>query len=226
MYHARITMKMLITTLAACLLPVALTAQVEDPHVTGNVPITFYGKVVDQNNQPVSDVKVRLEVRVGYFTSPTTGKERWDPVFLETDTNGNFVLDSVKGGFVQFTSIEKEGYKLLPAQVKAGFMYYPRQFHADPTNPVVFKMWKKQGAEPLVGSVWHGNVPCDGTVMTFDLLTGKRVKDGNLQIACTRVPLNIIPRENKRYDYSLQIAVLGGSIQPTEDDFTYPGFPI
>jgi len=68
-------------TVAACLFPAALMAQAEDPHVTGNVPIAFYGKVVDQNNQPVSDVKVRLEVRVGYFTSDHRNREM-GPGFL------------------------------------------------------------------------------------------------------------------------------------------------
>jgi protocatechuate 3,4-dioxygenase beta subunit len=116
-------MNTFVATLAACLFAVGLMAQDEDPHVTGNVPITFYGKVVDQNNRAVAGVKVWLEYRVGYFTSPTSGKERWLPVSLTTDTNGNFILDGVKGGFVQFSSIEKDGYKLLPNSPlkKAGF---------------------------------------------------------------------------------------------------------
>ncbi len=216
-----ITMKAFITVFTICLFRASLTAQIEDPHITGNVPITFYGRVVDQNNHPVPGVKVRLEVRVGYFTSPTTGRERWDPVSLETDADGNFVLSNTNGSFIQFTSIGKDGYKLLPKQVKEGYMYYPKGLHTDPAKPIVFKMWKKAGAEALVGAAWSGKVACDGTLMTFDLLNGKRAKEGNLQIACTRVPLDIIPRENKRYDYSLQIAVLGGGIQQTEDDFTY-----
>jgi hypothetical protein len=221
MHCYRFTVKSATAILFALLFWDTVTAQVEDPHITGNVPITFYGRVIDQNNQPVPGVKIWLQFRVGYFTSPTTGKERWIPVSLTTDPNGNFVLDGVKGGFVQFSSIEKEGYKLLPAQVKAGFMYYPRQFQADPNNPIIFKMWKTRGAEPLIGSSWHGNVHCDGTLLTFDLHSGKLTKDGGLQITCTRVPLDIVPRDHRPYDYELKIAVAGGGIQTTEDEFTY-----
>jgi len=217
----RFIMKTVIAIMLSCLLPALLIAQTDDPHITGNVPISFYGKVVDQNNQPISDVKVQLEIRVGKFTSPTTSKEKWVPISLASDANGNFTLADVKGSFVQFKVVEKNGYKLLPKQVKAGFMYYPETFHADSNNPVVFKMWKKHGEEPLVDSAWHGNIACDGTLMTFDLQNGKQDKDGSLQITCTRVPLDIVPRENKRYDYNLQIAIVGGSIQSTDDEFTY-----
>jgi len=214
-------MKTKLATLAFCLLPLTLMAQLEDPHVTGNVPITFYGKVVDQSNQAVAGVKVRAEVRLGYFASPTIGKERWDPISIETDVAGKFGVSNVSGGFLQFTAIEKDGYEVSPKQAKAGFMYYPDHFQADPNSPVVFKMWKKQGAEPLVGSAWHGNVRCDGTLNAYDLASGKPAKGGNLEITCMRTPLDIVPRENKPYDYELKISVISGGIQMTEDEFTY-----
>ncbi len=221
MNYYRFTMRALIASLLACSLPAPLTAQIEDPRITGNVPITFYGKVVDQNNQPVSNVKVRLEVRVGYFTSPTTGMERWDPVSLETESDGNFVLSNTNGGFLQFTSIEKEGYKLAPSQVKANFMFYPRQFNPDPANPVVFKMWKIAGKEPLAGAAWHGNIACDGTTNRFDLNTGKPNAGGNLEIMCKRVPVVSAPHGHGHFDLTFEVTVIGGGIQPTDDEFTY-----
>jgi len=221
MNYYRFTLRAPIVSLLACTLLDPLTAQTENPHITGNVPIAFYGKVVDQDNHPVSNVTVRLDVRVGYFTSPTTGGERWDPVTLESDNDGNFVLSNTNGSFVQFTSIEKEGYKLAPAQVKANFMYYPRQFHPDSANPVVFKMWKKHGEEPLVGSSWHGKVACDGAMQRFDLLNGHPSADGNLEIICSRTPINLPPANIKPYTYRFQITVIGGGIQATDDEFTY-----
>jgi len=221
MNHTRLTINVLISTLAACLFPLAIMAQVEDPHVTGNVPITFYGKVVDQHDQPVPDVTVRLEIRVGYFTSPTSGKERWDTVRLTSDKSGVFVLTNVNGGFIQFNSIEKNGYKLSPKQVKANFLYYPQVFHPEPANPVVFKMWKKAGEEQLVGSAWHGKVACDGTTNHFDLHNGHSSAEGVLEIICTRTPLNFEMTSRQPFDYKLIIAISGGSIQPTEDEFTY-----
>jgi hypothetical protein len=198
-----------------------LIAQDEDPHVTGNVPITFYGRVVDQKNQPVPGVMVALEYRFGYFTSPTTGKERWAPVSLTTDTNGDFVLDGVKGGFLQFMSVKRDGYKLLPKQAKAGFMYYPPQFRPNSNSPIIFKMWKMTKAEPLTCSSWHGKVPCDGTPVEFDLLSGKRMNHGNLRISCTLVPTAAKWGNQHLSDYKCTMAIVGGAIQPTLDDFTY-----
>jgi hypothetical protein len=214
-------MKIFNTVLPVVLFSAALSAQTIDPRKTGNVPIAFYGKVIDQSNQPVAGVDVRLEIHFGYLTSPTSGEVRSKPVSLTTDTNGIFVLTGENGSYVQFLTIEKEGYKLLPKQEKMGFMYYPKPPNLGVNNPVVFKMWKQRGAEPLIASGWHGNVTCDGVPLIFDLRNGKLAKDGNLRITCTRVPLQIVPREHKRYDYSFQIAMLGGGIQTTEDEFTY-----
>jgi hypothetical protein len=198
-----------------------LFAQTEDPHKTGNVPITFYGKVIDQNNQPVPDVRVEVRILEGYEKSPGEYKQKVDNTSLVTDVGGQFVLDNVNGSYIEFNSIAKDGYQLSPRQTKANYLYYPSKFHPDVNNPVVFKMWKQTGAEPLAHSAWQGNVTPDGTLMAFDLLDGKKAKDGNLQITCTRVPLDILPREHKRYDYSFRIDVLGGGVLPTEDEFTY-----
>jgi len=139
---------------------------------------------------------------------------------LETDADGNFVLNT-NGGFVQLTTIEKDGYKLLPRQVKEGFMYFPAQFHPDSNNPVVFKMWKKRGAESLLGSAWHGKVACDGTPIAFDLLNGKQTEVGNLRITCTLTPTDAKWGNQVLSDYKLQIEIGGGAIQRTSDDFTY-----
>jgi hypothetical protein len=46
-------MKTFDIVLIAFFLPAILSAQTIDPRKTGNVPITFYGKLVDQNNEPV-----------------------------------------------------------------------------------------------------------------------------------------------------------------------------
>lgn len=101
----------------------SLIAQTEDPHKTGNVPITFYGKVVDQSNQPVAGVKVEVGILVGYLKSPQEYDQKLDAASLVTDAAGHFVLEDVKGSSIQFNSITKDGYKLSPKQVKQTYLY-------------------------------------------------------------------------------------------------------
>jgi hypothetical protein len=203
--------------------PFSSTAQigVADP-VTGNATINFYGRVVDQDGKPLAGAHVGVSVSVGYLPSPGALGMKDEKSTQLTDANGNFILTDANGHSLKIESIDVHGYK-LSEKVKRSYAYSWSGdiFHPDPTNPVVFKMWKMQGPESLVGSVWHGNVSCDGSLTTFDLLRGKRVKDGNLQISCVRTPLISPPPGNGPFDYKFEIAVVGGGVQPTEDEFTY-----
>jgi len=205
----------------AFVLALPLIAQTIDPRKTGNVPITFYGKVIDQSNQPVVGAKVDGYVVTGYLKAPREIGQKVNVVSLVSDSEGKFALENTNGMSIQISSIDKEGYKLSPKQVKTSYLYNPGVFHPDINNPVIFKMWKKSGEEPLASAEWHGNIVPDGNAITFNLSDGKRVKDGDLQISCTRVPLNIVPVRHKKYDYSLRVEIVGGGIMPTEDEFTF-----
>jgi len=140
---------------------------------------------------------------------------------LESDKSGNFSVTNIFGNSIEFASMEKEGYKLSPKQVKSSYLYYPTVVRIEPDKPEIFHMWKKAGEESLISSAWHGKLICDGTLRTYDLLSGKPTKEGILQITCTRKPLDLVPREHKPYDYELKISVIGGGIQKTDDEFTY-----
>jgi len=215
-------MKILAYFLFAIGMVAASPSQSEDnPHTTGNVPIFFYGKVIDQNNQPVAGVKIEALILQGYEKSPAEYKQKVQTNLLSTDASGNFVLENVKGSSIQLNFITKDGFKLLPKHEKRSYLYWPPDFHPDVNNPVFFKMWKKQGAEPLENSAWHGRVACDGTTNRFDLLSGKKNPGGNLEIVCKRVPLQLPPRNNDHFDYELDLTIAGGGIQSSEDDFSF-----
>jgi hypothetical protein len=198
-----------------------LIAQTIDPRTTGNVPITFYGKVIDQSNQPVVGAKVDGYVVTGYLKTPREIGQKVDFISLVSDSEGKFALESTNGMSIQISSIDKEGFKLSPKQVKTSYLYNPSVFHPDINNPVIFKMWKKQGAEPLLESAWHGRMACNGTTNYFDLIRGSKNAEGNLVIVCMRTPFQLPPHSNASFDYKLWITIVGGGIQPTDDEFTY-----
>jgi hypothetical protein len=205
------------------LLPRAAIAQigVADP-VTGNAAINFYGRTVDQDGKPLAGVKVTLSVFSEYLHSATQLGDKHDRTVMETDSNGNFALTGSTGHSVEVQSFEKEGYKpsdkikrLYPYSWSADI------FHPDPSNPVIFKMWKKIGAEKLLQTSWHGKVPCDGTTNRFDAVKGTHDGSGNLEIVCNRTPFILTPETINHFNWVMQISVVGGGIQATEDEFSY-----
>jgi hypothetical protein len=161
---------------------------------------------------------VKLEVvttRLGGYGDESTSTT------LQSDQDGKFELSGVTGYCVNITTIEKEGYQLSPKTERCYVFGFVPHYKPDPANPVVFKMWKLAGKEPLVGSAWHGKVACDGTTNRFDLYTGKPNADGNLEIMCKRVSVASAPHGHGEFDLTFEVAVLGGGIQPTDDEFTY-----
>jgi hypothetical protein len=198
----------------ACLLPISVIAQMRTPE---NIPIAFYGKVIDQNGSPVVGAKVDLEVGIDHYELNTSEEKNYA---LESDQNGNFTLTNAFGAGFDI-SIGKTGYELSQKTLRSYVYTVGNIFHPDPNNPVVFKMWKIAGKEPLVSSAWHGKVACDGTTNRYDLISGHPDTSGALEIICSRTPLTVPPPGSAHFDYKFQIRVHDGSIQPTEDEFTY-----
>lgn len=208
-------LKAFAVTLIASLLPFSALTQLRTPE---NVPINFYGKVIDQQGQPVVGAKVSFDLLTSHIRQIRTSEK---PMTLETGADGRFSLTGVTGYAIDQISIAKEGYE-LSQKAPRGFTFgLLPDYTPDTTNPVVFKMWKQTGKETLTHSSWRGKAVCDGTTNCFDLLSGHSQADGNLKIACFRIPVNLPPANTKPYTYKFQISLNGGGIQPTDDDFTF-----
>jgi hypothetical protein len=170
--------------------------------------LDFYGKVIDQNNQAVSDVKVTA--RVGLYISIThSGGKHYE---TRSDSAGNFRFVGIHGAGTGFT-LEKDGYIYDQSQASSS---RPNDYIPDPNNPVVFRMWRLKGAEPMTYAEVHASVPCDGTSASFNLLTGR--PKGDLTVTLTRNPINI--DRSKPFDWTLTIGVTNGGIVANND--TYP----
>lgn len=184
-----------------------------------NVPIDFFGKITDQDGNPVSGVKVQIKVRHWIVITPAAfgADAKMIPVATETDLSGCFEIHNVTGDGFDVESIQKAGYALSP-KTPNGF---------DPNNgslnnPVIIKMWKLGDKEQLVtGEKFWGIIP-DGRVYTIDLLKGIKAESadaaGDFRIAVSR-PAGVSRQD--RYDWSFQIMPIEGGIIETEDDFMY-----
>jgi len=201
--------------LIASLTAVVSNAQLRTPV---NILLNFYGKVVDQSGKPVAGAKVNLEAQANYFDE---NRSEQKPYSVETDQNGDFNLIGAYGAIITVSSIEKDGFELSKKTGRHYSYTVPADFHPDPEKPVVFRMWKYAGKQSLVGSAWHGKIGCDGTPIDFDLYRGSRSAEGNLQISCTRTPLNFELTSERPFAYKCEISIRDGGIQPTGDEFTY-----
>jgi len=193
-----------------------------------NVPIAFYGRVIEQDGTPVGSANVLVEV--GLFESrPLSNK---DPVTSRTiaattDTNGYFSLAGLNGKYLQVRAISKEGYH-SDLKVARTFSYSPsydiRERHfPDPANPVLFYMWKRGATESLIQRERTFAVRPDNSPVTIDLLTGKsqpgRVSTGDLQVSLKRPEGLLYPKGI--YDWEFEIKAVNGGILETTDVFPY-----
>jgi hypothetical protein len=206
----------LMLSLFACLFPIALTAQLRTPE---NIPITFYGRVIDQDGRPLAGAKISLVVVISHFAENGTEQK---PVILEADANGDFSLTGFTAYAIDEISIQKRGYE-LSGRTKRDYRFgaIPDDYKPDPANPVIFKMWKHQRPEQLTHLVWRGRVGGDGAPIRFDLSNGHPSASGDLEIICSRAPVDLPPANVKPFTYKLQITVIGGGIQANEDEFSY-----
>ncbi len=183
-----------------------------------NVPVHFYGKAVDQDGNPLSEVKIMLAVRQWYVQSYVGWNAEGKMLRFErtTGADGKFELRDVKGDAVDIQAIEKQGYQLSPkAERSYGAV-------TDPSSPVIFKMWKQGPQKPLVtGQKVFGIIP-DGRVYTLDLLQGKKVEgdqtDGDLRV---RIIRQADAKPRSKYQWSFSVEAIRGGLLQTEDEFMY-----
>jgi hypothetical protein len=143
-----------------------------------------YGKVIDQDGQPVAGVQVLSHLMKGLGDY-----KECDTV---TDANGLFHYTGLHG-MALILHFKKEGYefneRLLPQR--------PDNYLPDPSNPLIIQVWKLHGGEPMKYAQIHSSVPCDGSIERFNLLARRwngtnpsgLPADGDLMIKLTRNPL-------------------------------------
>jgi len=172
--------------------------------------INVYGKVIDQYGNPVVGAKVDGGVLLNVGIEGSGGKHYQ----TETDAQGLFTFNDLHG--VRFgAAFEKPGYEYNSKLYTTWWDTYK----PDPKNPMVFAMYKLQGAEPMVHSKIHDYIPCDGTEIPYDLLTGKRVANGGLIVTFTRTPADI--QTGKPFEWTLTLTVPGGGLTEIHDPYPY-----
>lgn len=171
--------------------------------------IEFFGRAVDQFWEPVPAAGVEGIVLVntgsqgGQMSRQTT-----------TDAQGYFQFGGIKGQDLGIT-LTKDGYEYRRRSSSFSYSYFEadhKRHIPDPKNPVVFVLWKKQGAEPLIHyeQVWR--FPVNVGPVKIDLLKAKLgQQQADLTVNVSRSPLTMRYGE-RGFAWTVSIDVEGGGL--------------
>ena len=190
-----------------------------------NTPIKFYGKVIDQHDNPVPYAEIKYNV-ADKFLAPGSKYES------STDKHGYFSIKRVRGAGI-YIEVSKHGYYRTPAtDGKIGSYASIRYAEAMRDNkdlpiptkdsPTVFTLRKMGETESLIyierSSV---RIPKDGTPVMINLRTGKATKSGSgeLKVECWTEDQN--KDEKRQYPWHCRVSVPGGGLVKREGEFNF-----
>ncbi|MEI6676520.1 MAG: hypothetical protein WCO57_15225 [Verrucomicrobiota bacterium] len=141
-----------------------------DPNYELKVPIDFFGKVLDQHDKPV----IRAEIEIRLNVADEKGHKNHS---LVSQADGTFELTGIRGKLVFVDIYSVEGYTCGEKGHRGSYNYaIPEElnFHVpDPNQPVIFRLWKYEKAEPIHFWQLAAGVKTDGTAVWFDLDRGE-----------------------------------------------------
>jgi hypothetical protein len=178
-----------------------------DPGFQWRMPIEFYGKVVDEKEQPVQGVKFDI---AGTDLSPSGNFYRT----LFSDADGNVSMKGLRGKMFG-VRVSKEGYYTSQTN-RTGFEYAsfsdPYYYQPDPNNPVIFHLRKKGEPASVVSS--EGEF-----VMTFGVPWAVPLPQ---QIAGdSPIEVTVFQNDIRPKDWKARISVSGGGVQASVEEFPF-----
>jgi len=182
-------------------------------------PVVFYGKLEDQFGSPVAGAVVDFSVRVINGVQSTTERGQ-----VASDAGGLFTISGYRGQDLNITP-KKPGYAIASTNRFANYSHLfseEERMHPEANNRVVIKMWKLQGAEPLVQLDQKYKLSHSDAPIYFDLLAGKVVSaGGDLKITVSRAPGVMSGRD--RLDWSVRIEAVNGGLMDSagQEETTY-----
>lgn len=195
-----------------------------DPEYDWKQPINFYGKAVDENEQPVEGASAHFK----WTDLSANGTSEHQTV---SDAAGLFSMENQKGKRLSVTVSKGDYYSTADARLASYEYANPADglLTPEPNRPVIFHLRKKGETQPLV--VMRGNMnvpgvgrkfalPTNGHPVGIDLLRGKAVAAGGpVEVQCWIA--NESGRFNEPYDWQYKITVPGGGISPATNEFNF-----
>lgn len=181
---------------------------VKDAVKKANVPIRFFGMVIDQDGNPLSDVSLVYRIQ--------QPRGMWDShgiiLTIHTDLNGQFHITGDKGSSLNIQEINKKGYKQAKGQeVTFTYIDNPEIYKPDQLKPEIYTLIKETEIPELIHWEKKLFLNWDGKPLKLDLATGKISADGKIKIT----PIRSVANEQGKLDWSCKVEVIGGGIVET-----------
>ena len=175
-------------------------------------PIEFYGRVVDENTNPVAGASITF----GWSEQPKQEAAR--KATTQSDAAGLFSLHGERGPALDVW-VGKEGYYASHGG-QWGFSYL-HGFSSDQWNPVIFLLRKKGTGENLIGVKQNYRVARDGTPLGIDLATGKTTTGGSGDFVVQCWTDDQGKASGQKYDWHCVVTIPGGGVVPTDEEFPF-----
>jgi len=193
-------------------------------------PIEFYGKVVDQNGEPVGGASVKIFP----FDQPFGERESKSKMSLTSNANGTFSVNGIKG-LAMGVEIRKEGYLVMPdyglerpassRRIEYGLDGSGGAQFKDPNHPTLFTLHKLGQLEPLVyvaDKRWR--LPADGNPRSIALDSEKGVGSHQIEFRFD-TDWARIPKDSDAlfgiFDWKLEMRIPGGGFVRNKSDYAF-----
>lgn len=185
-----------------------------------STPITFYGRVIDQNGVPVGGARVRYQA---HDNPARGGREQ----VLTSTTDGTFAITGVRG-ISLFVQVDKGGYRSFQqdsgendssGSFGFGVALGGSRHVPDRIRPVTFVLWKIGELEPLlVIPTRRILIPKDGTSRLISLHPD-RSQTHSIEVIC-RTDEDAAAL-NQPYSWKFEITAVNGEIQTRRDSSAF-----
>lgn len=197
------------------------TESVREDIKKSQVPLDFYGRVVDQNGNGVAVARIRFSYVHFDPLQPFELFRGHSERSLTSDNSGNFAIRGIKGyGFM--IEVDKDGYEASKSNFRgASIVGGPdKPVKADPSSPMIFHLRKKGQAEPLVYFEKGYRLTRDGTPKFINLVTG-RTNDPNADLKIQAWTDEGRKDKDSQYDFRVRIEVVNGGLVESQQEFDY-----
>ena len=179
-----------------------------------NSPVNFYGQFVDQDGNPLSGVKVNVEIRHWYLVMPEVLGEKPARPERTSDLGGRFEIHGETGDALSIISVQKDGYETEP-NMRHGFGASSGSLQ----SPEIIRLWKTNIHEQLITGGNKFQIVPDGRPYFINLTDGTISESGSGDLKVWIQYTNQVVR-GQLYDWSTEIDVINGGLLEETDPYS------
>lgn len=191
-----------------------------------NRPITFYGRIIDEEGKPIPGVKANVEVtRFGRIPNASLMPDEKN-IELTSDDDGRIQLTDQTGVSIVVRLKPHGNYEFYQEG------YYPESFRdvaldvrvtpkTSYEHPHVFPVYTKGEAEPMFRSSLQAYCKPDGSPKYVDMVNRKSSDADNLPQVTMILSSVSGPFENKKVPWSARIEMRDVHLQESDDPFLH-----